>query len=132
MGSGPFLVALGGAVGTLTRHGVSLGLGHLDGWSVGWATVLVNVTGAFALGWLAAVLARRRASRAGLLLSTGVLGGYTTYSGFALDVVDSAREGVPVTALALVAVTLAAGFAACWAGVRLGSRTRATEASPVR
>lgn len=115
VGGSVLLVALGGACGSLGRYGVGLAL---DGSA--WATVLVNLSGAFALGWLVTALPSRRAPRARLLLATGLLGGYTTYSGFALDVVTSAADGHAARSLVLVVVTLVVGVVACAAGVALG------------
>jgi CrcB protein len=78
---------------------------------------VINVTGAFALGLLTAVLTRRaetaRSRDLRQLLGTGVLGGYTTYSTFAVQAVDG-------SAVVLTLATAAVGLAAAWAGLALG------------
>ncbi len=74
-----------------------------------WSTLLVNALGAFALCVLLGSLPSRRVR---LLLGTGLLGGFTTFSAFAVDAVLIADEGRPATAVAYVlvgVVTLVAG-----------------------
>ena len=124
----PVLVAsvfAGGALGSLARYGLSHALPARDGWPVG--TLTENLVGAFLLGLLLQWLLlqghetpRRRWLR--LTLGTGVMGGFTTYSAFALELhglLADARFGIAV-GYALVSVV--AGAAACLAGVRLASR----------
>lgn len=81
------LVALGGALGSLGRWAVGVALPP-DAGAPSWSTVLVNVTGAAALGTLLVWLAARRpgSRRAQPLLGTGFLGGWTTFSAAVLDV----------------------------------------------
>lgn len=120
------LVALGGAVGSVLRHAVGLALPAPSGWPLG--TLAVNVSGAFLLGLLLEAVARRgpetrRLQRLRLLLGTGLLGGFTTYSAFALEtdrLLDGGDFGV---ALGYVAVTLVAGTLAAALGVAVGLRT---------
>lgn len=104
------LVAAGGVVGALARHAAGQALPHEPGqW--GWSTLLVNAAGAFLL---CALLTRVAQVRARLLLATGVLGAFTTFSGFAVDAVlmaDAGRAALGAGYL-LVGVTtlLAAGL----------------------
>ena len=109
-------VAAGGVGGSLGRYAVSLALP--PGLGFPWATFLVNVSGSFAMGLLVAWLdARPGAHRlARPLLGVGVLGGWTTFSAFAVDVVrlsEAGRAGLAggyVVSSVLVAVlALAAG-----------------------
>jgi len=118
-------VAVGGALGTTGRYAVSLlvGTGHL----VPWATLVVNVCGAFLLGLLLERLARagaetprRRLVR--LALGTGLLGGFTTYSALALEVQDLLSAHQIGTAVLYGVGTVCAGLLACAAGVALGAR----------
>lgn len=116
------LVFAGGAAGTLLRWGLALALP--TGWPV--ATLVANVTGAFVLGWLLEALARRGEDEAPghgirLLFGTGVLGGFTTYSAFA---VDSVLLGFTWPAVAYIAATIVGGAAASLAGIALGGRGR--------
>ncbi len=84
------LVAGGGAVGTTARHLLEAAFPPAPG-EVPWVTLVINVTGAFLLGALLTTLARTGADtglrrRVRLAVGTGALGGYTTYSTFAVEV----------------------------------------------
>lgn len=82
------LVFVGGAVGSLARYAVTLAVPHDPTASPSYAVALVNVVGSFLIGVLAtAPLGTRRLDASGwrLLLGTGVLGGFTTYSAFTVD-----------------------------------------------
>lgn len=121
------LVALGGAGGSAARHGVQVALGSVDRLPVG--TLTANVVGAFALGLLLELLtrpgadpSRRRDLR--LLLGTGFLGGFTTYSAFALETERLVAAGEPALALSYALATVAGGFAASVLGVAAGRRSR--------
>lgn len=114
------LVALGGAAGSIARHGVERMLGTSDGLPVG--TLVVNLVGAFALGALLEGLAtrgsdvgHRRAAR--LLFGTGFLGGFTTYSALAVETDGLIREGRVELALVYVLTTVVIGLLASLAGV---------------
>lgn len=81
-------------------------------------TTTVNLTGSLLIGLLAG-LAESRAllgPEARLLLVTGVLGGYTTFSAFSLETLVLVRAGQSALALASVAVQVLVGLAAAWAG----------------
>ncbi|MDC7122012.1 CrcB family protein [Cellulomonas fimi] len=119
------VVAVGGAVGTLARYGLSHAVPDRGGVPV--ATLVENVVGAFLLGLLLEALARsgpdtgrRRVARLGL--GTGVLGGFTTYSTFALEVVDRLADGRTGLALAYALGSVVLGVAACTGGVLVGAR----------
>jgi len=103
------LVAAGGAIGTALRLTVAALLPQSGSLPIG--VVIINLTGAFALGWLLEALKRsapesrsRRAARLGV--GTGVLGGYTTYSAFALgaDGLLAMEDPIPGLLLSLSAV----------------------------
>jgi CrcB protein len=113
------LAAVGGALGALARWGVAAALPPGDGgWP--WATLLVNLTGCLLIGVLSGVLAGRSPEPAWArpLLGVGVLGGYTTYSAFAVEVVVLAGAGALVTALGYVLASVLGGVLAVAAGVR--------------
>jgi CrcB protein len=114
------LVALGGAAGSIARHGVERLLGTTAGLPVG--TLTVNLVGAFALGVLLEGLAtrgsdvgHRRAAR--LLVGTGFLGGFTTYSALAVEADGLLRDGRIALALVYVLTTVVVGLLASLAGV---------------
>lgn len=135
------LVALGGAGGSVARYLVGTWAGILltpltmmfpeAGQTIllfpVW-TLVVNVTGALALGYLLEALAlrgretvRRRKIRLGI--GTGVLGGYTTYSTLALETERLLTDGMGWLALLYVVLTLVGGTAACLGGIALAART---------
>jgi len=118
------LVAIGGAAGTLSRHGIAEAL---DGDRLfPLATFLVNVTGSFALGALLAVLLVRDhsapANRLRLLLGTGFLGGYTTYSALAVETDTLLRGDHVALGLTYAVGSVVAGLVAASAGVAAGRR----------
>lgn len=109
---------VGGAVGTALRAVVAEALPAPPGaWP--WATLIVNLVGAGLLGWLVAGLAPDAVHRRAFL-GTGVLGAFTTFSTFAVEVV--ALRHRPVVAAAYAGVSVAAGLAVAAAGLRAGRR----------
>ncbi len=128
------LVAAGGAVGTTARWAVARLMDAPDGtWP--WPTFAVNVVGSFLLGALLAGLGqadegRRRQVRLGA--GTGLLGGFTTYSTFALEVDVLARDGYLVLAAAYAVTSVVVGVAAAAAGAVVAQLGRARGAGEVR
>lgn len=110
-------IAAGGAAGSLARWLVGLAAG-----GAAWATLLVNVTGAFALGLLVAWLeGDERHPLARPVLAVGLLGGWTTYSSFVLDARTLAEGGGPGP-FGYLALTLVLGLAGALVGLLLGER----------
>lgn len=109
------LVFLGGSVGTAAR--LALGLWIPDAGGLPVATFSVNVVGSFLIGLLAARLPRTTDLR--VLLGTGALGGFTTYSAFMTGTVGL-WEAAPMLAVLYATVSLAFGLAAAAWGLRLG------------
>jgi len=110
--------ALGGALGALARWAIAEALPHSPGaWP--WSTLLVNLVGCLALGALLAVLLARYPHWPWLrpFLAVGVLGGFTTYSTFAMDVVRLTGSGHPVLAVAYVLASVLGGACAVVAGL---------------
>ncbi len=107
------LAALGGALGALARWGVATALPHSPGeWP--WATLLVNLTGCLLIGALLAVLTARFPASTLLrpFLAVGVLGGYTTFSAVAVEVVGMGETGAWPVAGGYVLASVVGG-AAC-------------------
>ncbi len=106
------LAALGGALGAMARWALAEALPSPGGWPV--ATLLVNLTGCLLLGALFAGLAARSPEPrwARPFLGVGVLGGYTTYSTFAVEVVRLVETGAAALAAGYVAVSVVGGVAA--------------------
>jgi fluoride exporter len=111
-------VAVGGALGALTRYEVALAIPTgTDGFP--WSTWLINVSGSLFLGFLLTVLAERRTPTRYVrpFLGTGFTGGYTTWSTFVVDADLLVHHGHPVVAVVYVAATLVAGLGAVVVGV---------------
>jgi CrcB protein len=81
------------------------------------ATFLINVTGSFAIGLLATLLAETTNPNWRPLLITGLLGGYTTFSSFEWEAFAAARGGAMGIAWLYVLGSVTLGFIACWLGV---------------
>ena len=134
------LVALGGAAGSVARYLLGGWAGVLltpltvlfpsAGETVLWfpiGTLVVNVVGALALGYLLEALARRgretvRRRKIRIGIGTGVLGGFTTYSALALQTQQLLGDGFGWLALLYVVLTLAGGTAACLGGIGIAAR----------
>lgn len=115
-------VAAGGAVGSVARLGaVELG-GRLWGHDFPWGTLIVNVAGAFAIGFIATATDAEAGGRwpmgvAGRqFFMTGVLGGFTTFSAFSLQTFSLARHGEWAKAGGYVAGSVALCLIAVWLG----------------
>lgn len=116
------LVLVGGTVGTLGRHGVAQWLGPTATWP--WPTFVVNVLGSLLLGVVVVRFTQPDAPRR-LLLGTGLLGGFTTYSAFAVETDRLFRDDHLALALLYPVVTVAAGVVAALLGMLLGRRAAA-------
>lgn len=112
------VVGLGGALGTLLRHGVSVWLPHAAG-QVPWSTLLVNVVGCGVIGAFMVAITETAVSHRLLrpFVGVGVLGGLTTFSTYAVDVVELVLAGRPRLALGYLAGTVLATLAAVVLGV---------------
>jgi fluoride exporter len=126
------LVFVGGCVGTAVRWALEEAFAQPTGWP--WVTFAINLVGSFALGLLLELLVLggpdvgwRRAVRLGC--GTGVMGGFTTYSTFVLEVDRLASDGELATAVAYPVVSVVLGLAAAAAGMMLAGRTRERQAA---
>ncbi|MFF9089174.1 fluoride efflux transporter CrcB [Streptomyces sp. NPDC014991] len=112
------VVALGGAAGACARYGASL-LWPAAAGSFPWTTVWINVAGCAVIGVFMVVItdvwAAHRLVRP--FFGTGVLGGFTTFSTYAVDIQKLVDAGHARTGLAYLAATLPAALAAVWLAV---------------
>ena len=118
------LVFVGGTLGTAAREALSLAFPPLDG--IPYAIFGINVTGALLLGVLLESLVSRGPNHGGrqrlrLLLGTGVLGGFTTYSALATDAAHLIGSGSVVVGVAYGVGTVLIGAAATGVGIAIAS-----------
>lgn len=123
--NGFLLVALGGAIGASLRHGVGqVAVRHLPlGWP--WGTSFVNIAGSLAMGLLAGWLALKAegaSQEARLFLATGVLGGFTTFSAFSLEVANLLRSGETLKAGLYAGVSVLFSVLALFIGLWMARR----------
>jgi CrcB protein len=112
------VIALGGAAGAVVRHGVGAAFPATPH-GVPWATFAVNVSGCLLIGVLMVLVVRVWPDRPLVrpFLGVGVLGGYTTFSTYAVEVLRLVDARAAGTALAYLLGTVAAAVAATWAGM---------------
>ena len=116
-------VAAGGAVGSVLRFQAGRLTTHVLGVAAAtafpWGTLLINVTGSLAMGALVGFLARhgQGGEHWRLFIAVGVLGGYTTFSTFSLEMMMLVERNQPGLAFAYMAASVVAGFAALWLGL---------------
>jgi CrcB protein len=116
---GLLIVALGGALGSVARYKLSgFVLHHTLDWRFPAGTFAVNVIGCLVAGVLAGLAERHDflGPDARLLLFTGVLGGFTTFSAFGLETMFLLKRGDFGIAAANIVLSVIAGLAALWLG----------------
>lgn len=113
------LVAVGGAVGSVCRYLTGLAALRLIGSGFPWGTLTVNIVGSFAIGCLAEAIIRGASAPVDLrlLLITGFLGGFTTFSAFSLDVWVLYEKGAVTEALLYLASSVVISLLATGAGL---------------
>ena len=122
---GYLLVAAGGALGSVARYWLSQVVGRSFGETFPWGTVIVNISGSFIIGFLAALAdpAGRRylSPNSRLFFMYGICGGYTTFSSFSLQTFNLMRTGEWWKAGGNVAVSVFPCILATWFGYMLGA-----------
>jgi CrcB protein len=115
-------VALGGAIGAVSRYGVDRAIEARSSSSFPWATLTVNVSGCLLVGFLIAAVVDRHEAPAWLraALVVGFCGGYTTFSTFAQETLDLVEGRALALAVANIAVSVALGVTAVFVGTRIG------------
>lgn len=116
------IVAFGGAVGSVFRYLVGVWALRWFGPIFPWGTLAVNVVGSFAIGILTEMVIRRfgGSTEMRLLLVTGLLGGFTTFSSFALEVAQLVERGAIPLAATYLAASVIVSIAAVFGGLFLG------------
>jgi CrcB protein len=116
------LVAIGGAAGASLRHLANMLALRIVGAGFPWGTFFVNVAGSLIMGLLVGWLARRSGGSSNelrLLIATGFLGGFTTFSAFSLDAVTLWERGAQLPAFLYVVTSVVVALSALFAGLWL-------------
>lgn len=113
-------IFLGSGLGGLARFALSGLVAHRFGETFPWGTFVINVSGSFVIGFIAAVTEPEGrflvSATTRQFLMTGILGGFTTYSSFSLQTLALARDGEWLRAGANAAGTFVLCFLAVWLG----------------
>lgn len=114
-------IALGGALGALARYFLSSQVTHLFGPGFPWGILIVNVLGCFIMGVIAemAALSWNLSHEMRAFLTTGILGGFTTFSAFALDTAVLTERGDLMGAMLYVAGSVGGSLTALFLGLYL-------------
>ena len=115
------IVFLGAGLGGALRHGVNVGAAKLFGFGFPYGTFIVNVVGSFTMGLFAGYFAYRSGvpQHLRLFLTTGILGGFTTFSSFSLDAAVLIERNSFGLAAGYILGSVAAGLAALFLGLAL-------------
>jgi CrcB protein len=117
-------IAIAGALGSVGRYAVAKYIQDTSSSNFPWGTLAVNVLGSFLIGLLMAIFAARGEldSRLRLALTVGFLGGFTTYSAFALETITLVERKLYTSAAAYVGLTFVAAAVGCLLGLVVGRR----------
>lgn len=113
-------VAVGAAIGGVLRFVIGNAFVQRVGPGFPYGTLFINVTGSFLIGLIAQLAATRALNVSPLVrvfATTGLLGGYTTFSTFSLDTLTLVGDGAPLTGLAYAGGSVFASLIACYAGM---------------
>jgi CrcB protein len=116
-------VGLGGAIGAMMRYGTGVGASKWLGINFPYGTLAVNIAGCFIMGLLVGLFSIKDPVNPALklFLTTGVLGGFTTFSAFSLETV-MLYDRKPMLAVSYVALSVIVSVAACALGLKLYAR----------
>jgi CrcB protein len=117
-------VGIGGFLGANARYWLGRAIVERTGSAFPWGTLVINLTGAFLIGLVAQLLLQRQDDPPvwRLLLIVGVLGGYTTFSSYALEIVALLRSDQMTRAMAYLLASNVFGIALCFLGMELARR----------
>ncbi len=122
--NGYLMVLLGGGAGSLVRYVVSTVIMARTGGRFPFGTVVINITGSFLIGLLMTLLTERLSPHPNLrlLLVTGFLGGYTTFSSFEWETLSLVADGGWWLGLVNMVGSVALGYSAVWLGALMARR----------
>ena len=112
------IVFLGGGLGAALRHGINQASARTFGTAFPYGTLMINITGSLLMGLIAAYFAFKgdASQHWRLFLTTGILGGYTTFSAFSLDAALLYERGEVSAAAIYVVASVALSIAGLFAG----------------
>src|SRR6476469_611735 len=115
------IVFVGAGIGGALRHGVNVGASRLFGYGFPYGTLIVNIAGSFLMGLLAGYFAFRPGigQQLRLFLTTGILGGFTTFSAFSLDAALLVERHSYGAAAGYIVGSVAASVAALFLGLAM-------------
>lgn len=115
------LIMCGGGLGAVSRYSVGLLAMRFWGHHFPWGTLMVNLAGCFLAGLIYGLAERARwiTPELRLLLITGYLGAFTTFSAFALETINTARAGLMQQSLTNILVNTLGGIALAFLGIWL-------------
>lgn len=114
-----FQVALGGAIGASARFLTGNAVTRTFGIGVPVGTMVVNIVGSFLMGVLVVLIMRKGGAMAAPFLTTGLLGGFTTFSAFSLDAITLFERGETGAAMGYVLGSVLLSLAALFVGLTL-------------
>jgi CrcB protein len=118
------MVFAGAGLGGVARYALGVWIMSRYKGAFPLGTFAVNVSGSFVIGLLMALMLERFQPHPNLrlFLMVGVLGGYTTFSSFELEIFEAVRTGNRIMGPLYAAASVAAGFLAVWLGFALGAK----------
>lgn len=116
------LVAAGGAIGASLRHLSGVAALRIMGAGFPWGTFFVNVFGSFIMGLFIAWMVKKTgvSNEMRLFVATGILGGFTTFSAFSLDVANMIERGAMSSAFIYIAASVVISLVAVFIGLWFG------------
>ena len=115
-------IGVGGGIGSILRYVITVAMTQWLGPGFPWATLTINITGSLIIGTVFELAQTRMLGISPLVrlfLMTGILGGYTTFSTFSLEMVNLYGEGAAGLALLYAVGSVILGFLAAFAGIVL-------------
>lgn len=111
----------GGGIGSVLRYAIQMFMHErIVAYNFPWATFTVNVIGSFLIGLFYAVSAKFNLSaEVRLFLTTGLCGGFTTFSTFSYDNLEMLRQGDGVVCMIYIALSIILGITACFLGASM-------------
>jgi fluoride exporter len=118
---GYVIVFLGGGIGAALRHGINIAAARALGTGFPYGTIIINIAGSLAMGLIAEYFALKGAlpQHVRLFLTTGILGGFTTFSAFSLEAALLYERGQLAGAAIYVIASVTLAIAALFAGLAI-------------